>query len=516
MKSPPFLLIAAVIVGAALRWYQAGESLWVDELHTSWSVSGSLGEVYERAAVGNQSPLYFWLAWLFYFVPGPPEIALRLPSLLAGCVLPVAMYWLTKQLLSLTSNEPAQEKLAPDDTTPLLAAWLIVVDPTGIFYAQEARPYALVQLLAVIHIGLLCNVILTRNWQSRPLWIASGALLVHLHYTAALLLAAEAVAVLLMIGFTTRASDRRELVLARILDLFAMLLLVSPAISGMLSVAGHRDNWKSFVTPPTWEGLFTIFPWNIAAVALIVLNNWRSVIPQRAVIVIACWLFVPLSIAWFTTQLNLAPLFHARYLLAAWPASVIAAALCVRFARSENIRSALIGILLAIAVRNSGMIRNARDTGRLLTDRKENWRAAVTDLNEQLQAATSPVLLRTGFIETDELLTRDDKLFREYSVCPARGMYHVQVSDELLIPLTYTNPGQLSAEARQALIEHHGGWLLIRSSSATVRRELIEQLTNSIGSEYGVTAAEPREYGGVYLQRVDLKKREPATPIPSP
>src|SRR5262245_42855585 len=38
------LLFLALIVGIAvlLRLWQAGESLWIDELHTSWVVSGKL------------------------------------------------------------------------------------------------------------------------------------------------------------------------------------------------------------------------------------------------------------------------------------------------------------------------------------------------------------------------------------------------------------------------------------------------------------------------------------------
>jgi len=507
LKSPPLLLIAAVIVGAALRGYQAGESPWLDELHTSWTVSGSLAEVYERAAVGNQSPLYFWLVWVFQFLPVPPEVAIRLPSLLAGCALPIAVYWLTKQLLELASSEPGNEKQTPDDVTPLLAAWLVVVDPTGIFYSQEARPYALVQLLAVMHIGLLCDVVARENWRNRVAWIISGALLVHLHYTAGLILAAEAVAVLLITGFTTLPRVRREQSLSRLLDLFAMLLLISPAIGGMLVVAEHHGNWKSFVPQPAWDGIFTIFPWNVAALALVVLNNWRSVIPQRAVIALVCWLFLPLMLAWFLTAFEVAPLFYPRFLLAAWPASLVAAALCVRFSRSENLRSALIGILLAIAVRNSGMIRNYRDEGRLLTDRKEHWRAAIGELNEQLARTPGPVLVRSGLIEADELLTRHDDLFRAYCAFPARGMYRVDVANDLLVPLTTKNPGQLNDEERSLLVQHHGGWLLVRSTSATVRRELIEQLTKSVGPEFDLSAVEPTMFGGVYLQRVDVTTR---------
>ncbi|MEZ6075018.1 MAG: hypothetical protein R3C56_04880 [Pirellulaceae bacterium] len=39
----------------------ATESLWLDELHTSWVVAGPWSDVASRARQGNQSPLFFWV-----------------------------------------------------------------------------------------------------------------------------------------------------------------------------------------------------------------------------------------------------------------------------------------------------------------------------------------------------------------------------------------------------------------------------------------------------------------------
>jgi hypothetical protein len=72
----------------------ADESLWVDELHTSWVISDNPDQVAARAAAGNQSPWYFILVLSFEqlastvgnFLPGgafTPEWKLRLPSIVA-------------------------------------------------------------------------------------------------------------------------------------------------------------------------------------------------------------------------------------------------------------------------------------------------------------------------------------------------------------------------------------------------------------------------------------------------
>src|SRR5687767_474003 len=126
-------VVGVALVGAVGRWWQTGESLWVDELHTAWCVGGDLADVAPRAAMGNQSPVFFWLEWLVVRALGPSEGSLRLVSVCAGSLLPLALFALLKQL-------------GQSAWVGFVAAVLVVVDPLAIFFATEARPYALVQL----------------------------------------------------------------------------------------------------------------------------------------------------------------------------------------------------------------------------------------------------------------------------------------------------------------------------------------------------------------------------------
>src|SRR5689334_3102124 len=96
-----WLILAAIsLFAAVLRLWQVGESLWVDELHTSWCLQAGFENVAERAADGNQSPLYFWVLWGLTRIFGESEFTLRLPSLLAGIALP-GMVWLLAVRLEL-------------------------------------------------------------------------------------------------------------------------------------------------------------------------------------------------------------------------------------------------------------------------------------------------------------------------------------------------------------------------------------------------------------------------------
>src|SRR5688572_19813575 len=87
-------LTAILALGAMLRWGPVRESLWIDELHTAWCVSGSLADVAPRAMAGNQSPVFFWIEWLLTSLFGHNELTFRLPSLIAGSLLPLALFLL--------------------------------------------------------------------------------------------------------------------------------------------------------------------------------------------------------------------------------------------------------------------------------------------------------------------------------------------------------------------------------------------------------------------------------------
>jgi hypothetical protein len=507
-------LIAALVVGAVLRAYQLGESLWLDELHTSWAVSGSLGDVFERAAIGNQSPLYFWLAWFFARLPGPPEVVLRLPSMLAGCALPAAMYWLTDRFQQsplsplLLPQRQRMETTRPvaDITAPLVAAWLMAIDPIGVFYAQEARAYALMQLTVVLHIGWLLLVLEKDQWPVRIAWIVSGALLVHWHYTAGLVLLGEAIAVLAIAAFASAPDKRWGLLLHRGGDLLLMLLLIAPALGGILEVAERRQNWEAFIDPPTFSQVWLVYPWTIAILPLIVLSRWRPILARQALLVLTCWLFVPLLTAWCLSRLDVARLFYFRYLLAVWPATLVATALCVRIPTNLNVQAMVIGILMAIAARNGSMLHNWLDDGRLIHNRNENWPAAVARLNELLAEQPAPVFVRSGFIEADDFVPTNDRLAREYCLAPVLGMYRTTASADQLYPLTTTQPGKLTPSALAALREHGRAYLIVRSASLEVREQLPQDIQRALGSERRLVASEPDVFGGVYVQRLEVEK----------
>ncbi|MEX2174831.1 MAG: glycosyltransferase family 39 protein, partial [Pirellulaceae bacterium] len=211
-------LATLTLVGGWMRVRQARESLWLDELHTAWCALGSLAEVAPRATIGNQSPLFFWLQWLLVQLLGASELTLRLPSIVAGTLLPAALFFVTRR-----GTESAW--------CGLVAAALVVVDPLSIFFATEARPYALIQLLAVLHVGLFAEVLQRPTPRLRLALVAGAALLFHLHYTAILLVAGELVALVLLRLWASKPPEYRGRAAA--LDLVLIALLCLPAVGNL-------------------------------------------------------------------------------------------------------------------------------------------------------------------------------------------------------------------------------------------------------------------------------------------
>ncbi len=300
------ICLLAAVAGLAfwLRIVQVGESLWLDELHTAWVVADGAGQLAPRAAIGNQSPAYFALVWSVTKFVGASEWSLRLPSILAGVALAVGVHLAVVRWTACWS-------------AGLLAAVLVAVDRNCVFYGQEARPYALVQLVGLLHVMLFAGVLrrsaaaggrtngrdgsdgndeterilgagLIRKSRAfgwahlslRLAWIATGVLLFYLHYTAVLLLAGEVVYyALLRVAEREPPADALGVSAARhrgycwrqlAFDVTLLGLCLLPAVPHLREIAQRRQNWSSFVPPRSlwrvWE-IGDVFPLHVYLLA---------------------------------------------------------------------------------------------------------------------------------------------------------------------------------------------------------------------------------------------------------
>ena len=147
LGSSGFLCFASItFIGLALRLYRLGhQSLWLDEVLTYLSSSGSLYHVFTQTEIAtNVLPFYYFMVHPFLFL-GQDEFVLRLPSLIVGSLSVPLFFLVVRQHLN--------------GSTALWASSLMAISPFHIYYCQEARPYALFVFICLLSLWFLAECI---------------------------------------------------------------------------------------------------------------------------------------------------------------------------------------------------------------------------------------------------------------------------------------------------------------------------------------------------------------------
>jgi 4-amino-4-deoxy-L-arabinose transferase-like glycosyltransferase len=152
-----------LLIAAGLRFYALGQnSLWVDEHASLLTARFPLADI-PAAALSHDAfepPVYFWLLHLVIRLLGDPEVALRLPSAVAGAVtVPLAAFLFCG--------------LGTSSSVAIGGAALLALSPLHLWYSQEARPYA---LLVCLGVGALVCFARALRTQSALAWLGFGLL----------------------------------------------------------------------------------------------------------------------------------------------------------------------------------------------------------------------------------------------------------------------------------------------------------------------------------------------------
>jgi mannosyltransferase len=179
-----WVLGALVLIGAALRFVDLdAQSYWVDEALTAGFVDLPLRLSWHAVSAQESTPhLYFTAAWVWTRIFGDGETALRSLSALVGTLtIPVA--W-------------AAARHATGRIGALAAAAFVAVNPTLVWYSQDARAYAMLAFLA----GVATWLCLRARDEPSPgrlvLWALAATLTMYTHYTGGFVVAAQGVLLL--------------------------------------------------------------------------------------------------------------------------------------------------------------------------------------------------------------------------------------------------------------------------------------------------------------------------------
>ncbi len=141
------LFIALILLLAAgLRfWRIEAQSLWYDEGNSAYAATQSAPQIIAAAARDIHPPAYYLLLAGWEDLAGRSELALRMLSALASVLTVALVYALGARLF--------------ERPTGALAAFLVAINPFQVWYAQEARMYALLGLLSAASVWLTALVL---------------------------------------------------------------------------------------------------------------------------------------------------------------------------------------------------------------------------------------------------------------------------------------------------------------------------------------------------------------------
>jgi mannosyltransferase len=165
-----YLLVAlALVAGAVLRFACIGrQSIWFDEGYTAWLVAHSPSEIIRLVRADTAPPLYYLLLHYWTDLFGRSEAALRSLSALASVLTLILAVDVARRLLSRPIALAA-------------AAWALALCFFAVWFAQEARAYALMSLFIVGSVDcLLCHLqSARRGWLVLAAVLFAAALYTH-------------------------------------------------------------------------------------------------------------------------------------------------------------------------------------------------------------------------------------------------------------------------------------------------------------------------------------------------
>jgi hypothetical protein len=358
--------------------------LWNDEAFSAFYYKTGLTFMWTEGLRRESSPpLYYMMieAWVYLF--GDSETALRSLSAVSSILAGGLVYLLARVLLG---RRPA-----------LAAALLFAVSATGIYYAQEARPYALLLLLTAATL-FACTCFLRSPQAPLALvsYVITSTVSVYTHATMTFFVAACGIAVLHSLWWTHGPSWQRS-ALGWIGANVAVAVLAAPLLNGMLH---HVESGILSWIPPvsahafgavlsnTFAGTMTPghFPGGILATlmtSVLVIGIWRRPLPSPMAIIAV---LIPLL---YTALVVLVSLVSQPILLSrifSW----VGIPLCLLEAHALTVRDWWRPVMLSVigGVTAVGLFYQLDAS----PDAKEPWRQTVAAVEPELLQADLVVL----------------------------------------------------------------------------------------------------------------------------
>lgn len=207
------------------------QSMWLDEVMALEFTKGNFIETVRTIIQPDENgPLYYFLLFVWRRIVGDSDFAVRFLSVACAVLTLPLLFRLARQVLT--------------DYTAVGSVCLLTLSPFVLWFAQEAKMYALHMMLSVASSLALIEAFRTGRWWRWPLYAFLASMVLYSHFFGAFLIAAQ----VLMALFLGRRRKRR------FLTYIATMLLVGlfhmPLAKYAWFIIQHyqpRDIWRGFV-----------------------------------------------------------------------------------------------------------------------------------------------------------------------------------------------------------------------------------------------------------------------------
>ena len=396
---------AIIATGAYLRFtLLRRQSLWFDEADIVVRAQRPWSDVLSTFTnQGENGPLYNVMLAAWVRLAGISEIAVRLPSAVAGVLTLLAVYILARRLAGRQAG--------------LLATGLLAISPYHIWYSQETKMYAIVALLAVVSTLLLVEAL---DSGDRRLWIGYvfvTTVMFYTHVASVLIFGAHALFVFAM-WRTWKQQQRTILIVAAALTLpYVPIALWAVKVVGGDVPTWHADlslgaalrrvgvQFTTFRSTPEVEFRAGWLYFLTAAGTAV----WLLARPSRRAVglLLLSLTAIPILGIWFVSLRN--SVFSDRYIIGALPAYFILVAIGLAYlarARRGTLPAIVLATLLVVYTWFP-----VTDVNRSTIAQKEDWRSAYARVAERAEP-NDVFLMHPGYIISTLAYygQRDDRL----------------------------------------------------------------------------------------------------------
>jgi mannosyltransferase len=227
-----------ILLALGLRLVLINSSLWLDESIQALALMGKMGPLMQYALADYQPPLYHLIGYVFTQVFGYSEIALRLPSLVAGIC---TVYFVIKI-----------GELVATKRIGIIAGLLAATNPLLIYYSGEGRTYALTTFFVTASFYYFIRLLQDKNSSklSSIFYLLFTCAFLWTSYLSWFLLLAQAIYVIW--------KKRYDLLLIQIvagLTLIAWLPSLIASLGIGRSTMNTSPEWGRVVGGLTWKSL---------------------------------------------------------------------------------------------------------------------------------------------------------------------------------------------------------------------------------------------------------------------